>query len=58
MHNDIKSKLLCKLQALSIMMCYCRFISYNKCNTMVGDANNEEDYAYAGTEGYEKSLET
>lgn len=32
-----------------IIMCHCRFISFNKCPTLLEDVSNEEDYACVGT---------
>ena len=34
-----------------IMMCQCRFISHNKCTTMVRDVDNRGGYACVAAEG-------
>lgn len=32
-----------------IMMCQCRFIDFNKCAILVGDADNGASYSYVGS---------
>lgn len=33
-----------------MIICHCRFISYNKCTSLVGDTDNGRDHAYVGME--------
>lgn len=44
------------LQLWLIMTFQCRFISFNKCITLVGDVDNGRDYACLGSGDYRKSL--
>lgn len=39
-----------------IMTCHCRFISCEKCTTLVGDVVNGEGHVCVGSGGYEESL--